>query len=113
MRPTQIELSAGQRCRIVEPVVPPSFNCLSCDRTAGRRESDLHDSWPLTALKDVELTPEGDAELDIYVYSVEGFGADRSRELETNVRAHVRLVDGKPRIWKMTASGGVGPLILI
>jgi hypothetical protein len=103
LRPQQVGIMIAQRCSTVDASIPPNFNIKLVDPSPDWDDSDLHDKWMLREIETVELTPEGEAEVDFYIYSMEGFGPTREiDQLETNVQAHVRLVNGKPRIWKLT-----------
>lgn len=103
MRPRQIEIEVGERYSLSKGWGHNSLNIKLVDQTEGREDSDLNQTWAFSDVKEIELTPEGEAEVDFYVYEMEGFGASRERgDLNTNVQAHVKLIDGKPRLWKMT-----------
>jgi hypothetical protein len=107
-RPGQIIIEVGERFCLDEGPWVCSFNILMIDKTEDWDDSDLNQTWRFSEVKEIELTPDGKALVDFYIYERE---FDDHGDLNTNVQAHVKLIDGKPRIWKMTDTD-YGDLIL-
>jgi hypothetical protein len=101
--PRRIGIRVGERYNVDDPTIDASFNIKLVDNHPTWDHSDLRDHWDFADVRSIPLDAHGEAEVDFYIYHMEGFGANRQLgDLETNVQAHIRLVDGKPRIWKMT-----------
>jgi hypothetical protein len=77
----RVKLEAGERVSLIDSSKPISNNCWLVDDDDALCNSDLHQTqdWAETC-KGVELTPEGKAFIDFYVYSVGEYS-----ELITNI----------------------------
>lgn len=67
----------------------------TCNTLTWPAESDLWDTFRLAHVREIEDDPAnpGCHALDLYAYSVRGFGRSRDTELETNVYVFIR--DGR------------------
>lgn len=104
-KPGALQIEVAERASITPGSNAVSTNLLLVGGTpedlfAG---SDLHQPLPWNELDcGIELTEDGRAVVDFYVYE-KVFG-DHG-ELLTNVQAHVKVIEGKPMLWKITGTG--------
>lgn len=102
-KPTQLHFMIGERYSLTRGITANNTNVMLIDNTPDWEDSDLNQTWPWSNLAaGIELTPEGRAQVDFYVYER---GYDDYGDLLTNVQAHVALRGGKPVLWKITGTG--------
>jgi hypothetical protein len=80
-----------------------SENILLVDPTGDIDNTDLHDTRPFSDLDGgVPLSSDGKAIVDFYVYEK---AFNDHGYLLTNVQAYVEMIEGKPRLKKITGTG--------
>ena len=98
-----VTTEAGERYNVEDAAIPTAVNILRVTSHPDWDDTDLCQTHSLSRVRRsrlIELTDAGEALVDWYCYS-----RRYERELVINVQSHVRLVDGTPRIWKITGTG--------
>ena len=97
-----VSTEAGERYNVEDASVESAVNILRVTSHPDWDDTDLNTTHSLDSVrrfKLIDLTEGGEALVDWYCYN-----RRHERELVTNVQSHVRLVDGVPKLWKITGT---------